>query len=137
MEQILTDVLKLVIMAAVAFAVYMIRNELVPLIRSKMTEEQLQTAQKFADMFVYMAQQVFGGYPPAERKAIVTEALKNALIAVNISLTDKLIDDMIEAAVKGLRIAESSGEITVNTEITTEKTGGAQYGNTGTTGGIY
>lgn len=137
MEQILTDVLKLVIMAAVAFAVYMIRNELVPLIRSKMTAEQLQTAQKFADMFVYMAQQVFGGYPPAERKAIVTEALKNALIAVNISLTDKLIDDMIEAAVKGLRIAESSGEITVNTEITTEKTGGAQYGNTGTTGGIY
>lgn len=137
MEQILTDVLKLVIMAAVAFAVYMIRNELVPLIRSKMTAEQLQTAQKFADMFVYMAQQVFGGYPPAERKAIVTEALKNALIAVNISLTDKLIDDMIEAAVKGLRIAESSGEITANTEITTEKTGGAQYGNTGTTGGIY
>ena len=115
MEQILTDVLKLVIMAAVAFAVYMIRNELVPLIRSKMTAEQLQTAQKFADMFVYMAQQVFGGYPPAERKAIVTEALKNALIAVNISLTDKLIDDMIEAAVKGLRIAESSGEITANT----------------------
>ena len=45
-----------------------------------MTAEQLQTAQKFADMFVYMAQQVFGGYPPAERKAIVTEALKNALI---------------------------------------------------------
>ena len=124
MEQILTDVLKLVIMAAVAFAVYMIRNELVPLIRSKMTAEQLQTAQKFADMFVYMAQQVFGGYPPPERKAIVTEALKNALIAVNISLTDKLIDDMIEAAVKGLRIAESSGEITANTEITTEKTGG-------------
>lgn len=124
MEQILTDVLKLVIMAAVAFAVYKIRNELVPLIRSKMTAEQLQTAQKFADMFVYMAQQVFGGYPPAERKAIVTEALKNALIAVNISLTDKLIDDMIEAAVKGLRIAESSGEITANTEITTEKTGG-------------
>lgn len=125
MEQILTDVLKLVIMAAVAFAVYMIRNEVIPLIRSRMTAEQLQTAQKFADMFVYMAQQVFGGYPPVERKAIVTEALKNALIATNISLTDKLIDDMIEAAVKGLRIAESSGEITVNTEITTEKTGGA------------
>lgn len=125
MEQILSDVLKLVIMAAVAFAVYMIRNEVIPLIRSRMTAEQIQTAQKFADMFVYMAQQVFGGRPPAERKAIVTEALKNALIATNISLTDNMIDDMIEAAVKGLRIAESSGEITVNTEITTEKTGGA------------
>lgn len=125
MEQILSDVLKLVIMAAVAFVVYMIKNEVIPFIRSRMTAEQLQTAQTFADMFVYMAQQVFGGRPPAERKAIVTEALKNALIATNISLTDNMIDDMIEAAVKGLRIAESSGEITVNTEITTEKTGGA------------
>ena len=69
MEQILTDVLKLVIMAAVAFAVYMIRNELVPLIRSKMTAEQLQTAQKFADMFVYMAQQVFGGLSARRAKS--------------------------------------------------------------------
>lgn len=120
MEQILTDVVKLVIMAAVAFTVYMIRNEVIPLIRSKMTAEQLQTAQKFTDMFVYMAQQVFGERTGAERKAIVTEALKSALIATNISLTDRMIDDMIEAAVKGLRIAESSGEITVNTEITAD-----------------
>lgn len=120
MEQILTDVVKLVIMAAVAFTVYMIRNEVIPLIRSKMTAEQLQTAQKFTDMFVYMAQQVFGERTGAERKAIVTEALKSALIATNISLTDRMIDGMIEAAVKGLRIAESSGEITVNTEITAD-----------------
>ncbi len=120
MEQILTDVVKLVIMAAVAFTVYMIRNEVIPLIRSKMTAEQLQTAQKFTDMFVYMVQQVFGERTGAERKAIVTEALKSALIATNISLTDRMIDDMIEAAVKGLRIAESSGEITVNTEITAD-----------------
>ena len=120
MEQILSDVLKLVIMAAVAFTVYMIRNEVIPLIRSKMTAEQLQTAQKFTDMFVHMAQQVFGERTGAERKAIVTEALKSALIATNISLTDRMIDDMIEAAVKGLRIAESSGEITVNTEITAD-----------------
>lgn len=120
MEQILTDVVKLVIMAAVAFTVYMIRNEVIPLIRSKMTAEQLQTAQKFTDMFVYMAQQVFGERTGAERKAIVTEALKSALIATNISLTDRMIDDMIEAAVKGIRIAESSGEITVNTEITAD-----------------
>lgn len=120
MEQILTDVVKLVIMAAVAFTVYMIRNEVIPVIRSKMTAEQFQTAQKFTDMFVYMAQQVFGGRTGAERKAIVTEALKSALIATNISLTDRMIDDMIEAAVKGLRIAESSGEITVNTEITAD-----------------
>lgn len=120
MEQILTDVVKLVIMAAVAFTVYMIRNEVIPLIRSKMTAEQLQTAQKFTDMFVYMVQQVFGERTGAERKAMVTEALKSALIATNISLTDRMIDDMIEAAVKGLRIAESSGEITVNTEITAD-----------------
>ncbi len=125
MDQMLYEVLKLLIMAAVVFVAYLLKREIVPLVRSKMTSEQLATAQKYAEMFVYMADQVFHDKSGAERKAIVTKALKEILTAKNISLSDQFIDDMIEATVKGLRIAESSGEITVNTEITAEKEGGA------------
>lgn len=125
MDQMLYEVLKLIIMAAVVFFAYLLKREIIPFVQSKMTAEQLATARELAEMFVYMAQQVFNDKTGAERKAIVTEALKAALIRTNISLTDQIIDDMIEAAVKGLRIAESSGEITVNTEITADKERGA------------
>lgn len=125
MDQMLYEVLKLLIMAAVVFFVYLLKREIIPFVQSKMTAEQLATARELAEMFVYMAQQVFGDKTGAERKAIVTEALKAALIKTNISLTDQIIDDMIEAAVKGLRIAESSGGITVNTGITADKERGA------------
>lgn len=120
MESMIFEGIKLLITAAVVFGVYLIRHDLIPFIRSKMTADQFETAKKYAEMFVYMAQQVFHDKTGEERKAIVTKALKEALIATNISLTDQFIDDLIEAAVKGLRIAESSGEITVNTEITTD-----------------
>ena len=120
MDPIILEGVKLLITAAVVFGVYLIRRDLIPFIQSKMTADQLETAKKYAETFVYMAQQVFSQKTGAERKEIVTKALKKALIAVNISLTDQFIDDLIEAAVKGLRIAEASGEITVNTEITTD-----------------
>lgn len=120
MESMIFEGIKLLITATVVFGVYLIRHDLIPFIRSKMTADQFETAKKYAEMFVYMAQQVFHDKTGEERKAIVTKALKEALIATNISLTDQFIDDLIEAAVKGLRIAESSGEITVNTEITTD-----------------
>lgn len=129
MDQIIVEILKLTVTAAVLFAVYLIRNDLIPFIQSKMTSDQFQTAQKYAEMFVYMAQQVFSDKSGAERKAIVTKALKEALTATNISLTDEFIDDMIEAAVKALRIAESTGEVTVNTEIVTDTASATEGGS--------
>ena len=71
-------------------------------------------------MFVYMAQQIFGDKSGAERKKIVKQALTDALQNSGIEMTDQFVDDMIEAAVKGLRIAESARTVTVNTEITSE-----------------
>ena len=120
MDQLVLEIIKLLIMAAVGFGVYMFRRDLVPFIKSKMTADQFTAAKQYAEMFVYMAQQVFHDKTGAERKAIVTKALKEVLTATNISLTDQFIDDMIEAAVKGMKIAEAAGEIVVNTEITAD-----------------
>lgn len=110
MNQVTIEILKCVVMAVAAGAAYMIRRDLIPLIQSKMTAQQLKTARDMADVFVYMAQQIYGNKSGAERKKIVKYALKNTLKESGIDLTDQFMDDMIEAAVKGLRIAESEDE---------------------------
>lgn len=109
MNEFTMELLKFVVMFAMAILVYVIRRNLVPFIQSKMTEDQLKTAQEMAKMFVYMAEQAFGDKSGQERKQIVKDALQEALKNAGINMTDQFIDDMIEAAVKGMKIAESGG----------------------------
>lgn len=120
MNEVVIEIVKCVVMAAAAGAAYMIRRDLIPFIQSKMNAQQLKTARDMADVFVYMADQVFGDKSGDERKKIVTDALKNALRQSGIDMTDQFIDDVIEAAVKGLRIAESGGVVEVETAITAD-----------------
>lgn len=110
MEQAVIEIMKLAVMCAAALIAFFVRRDLIPFIKSKTTAEQFRTAQEMASMFVYMAQQIFKDRPGEERKAIVKIGLKNALQGAGISLTDDFIDDMIEAAVKGMKIAESAGK---------------------------
>lgn len=116
MDQTMVEILKLVVTAAIALIVVIIRRDLIPFIQSKTTAEQFRTAQEMAEMFVYMAQQIFKDKTGKERKQIVKDALTPALENAGINLSDQFIDDMIEAAVKGLRIAESGQELTITTE---------------------
>ena len=109
MNEFTMELLKFVVMFVMAILVYVIRRNLVPFIQSKMTEDQLKTAQEMAKMFVYMADQAFGDKSGQERKQIVKDALQEALKNAGINMTDQFIDDMIEAAVKGMKIAESGG----------------------------
>lgn len=109
MNEFTMELLKFVVMFVMAILVYVIRRNLVPFIQSKMTEDQLKTAQEMAKMFVYMAEQAFGDKSGQERKKIVKDALQDALKNAGINMTDQFIDDMIEAAVKGMKIAESGG----------------------------
>lgn len=109
MNEFTMELLKFVVMFVMAILVYVIRRNLVPFIQSKMTEDQLKTAQEMAKMFVYMADQAFGDKSGQERKQIVKDALQEALKNAGINMTDQFIDDMIEAAVEGMKIAESGG----------------------------
>lgn len=120
MDQTMVEILKLVVMAGAAIVAVLVRKDLLPFIQSKATAEQYQTAREMAEMFVYMAQQVFGDKSGKERKQIVKDALTNALHEAGINLSDQFVDDMIEAAVKGLRIAETTGDVTITQEVTTE-----------------
>lgn len=110
MELILIEGVKLLITAAAVFCIYAIQKTVVPWINGKVQSDQFKTAKEYAETFVLMAQQVHQDKTGAERKAIVTKALKGILNKTNISLTDNLIDDLIEAAVKGMKIAEGAGK---------------------------
>lgn len=123
MNQFTMELLKFAVMFVMAVAVYAVRQYLIPFIRSKMTAEQIKTAQEMAKMFVYMAEQSFGQKSGAERKQIVKDALRDALKKTGIDMTDQFIDDMIEAAVKGMKIAESGG-VTGSDPAEFENTGG-------------
>lgn len=118
MDQTTIEILKLVVTAAIALIVVFIRKDLIPFIQSKTTAEQFRTAREMAEMFVYMVGQYFKDKTGKEKKQIAKDALSGALNDAGINMTDQFIDDMIEAAVKGLKIAESGQEITVTQEAT-------------------
>ena len=110
MDQTTIEIVKLFIMAAACLLAFAIRKDVVPFLQSKMTADQLKTARDMASMFVYMAQQVFSDKSGKDRKEIVRKALQNALFEAGIDLSDQFVDDMIEAAYKGMKIAESGNQ---------------------------
>lgn len=109
MDQTTVEIIKILVMAAVAIIALLVRRDIIPFIQSKITTEQFQAAREMASTFVYMAHQQYKGKTGAEKKEIVTAALKKALDEAGIIISDNLISDMIEAAVKGLKIAEEGG----------------------------
>ncbi len=102
MSDIIFEILKVVIMLAVV----LVTRYLVPWIREKIGNDKLEVAEKWAKYAVLKAQQVMQTENGQERKAYVTEFLKEILTAKNISLTDEQLDVLIEAAVKTMKIEE-------------------------------
>lgn len=102
MSEILIEVLKLIVMAAV----FAVTCYLIPWIRGKIGQDKLDEITKWTNAAVLMAQQVYSAETGAERKAIVVALLKDILTAKNISITDKQLDLLIEAAVKAMKMQE-------------------------------
>lgn len=120
MSEILFELLKVVIMVAVLI----ITRYVIPWVREHIGADKVALAEKWARYAVLKAQQVMWSDNGPERKAYVTEFLKELLIEKNIALSDEQLDILIEAAVKQMKIEESSG-ITINNsagEVPGEKT---------------
>jgi LL-H family phage holin len=111
MSEIIFEVIKIVVMVAAL----LVTRYLVPWIKEKIGADKLAVAEKWAKYAVLKAQQVMYEENGQERKAYVTEFLKEILLAKNISLSDEQVDVLIEAAVKQMKIEENAG--TVNTII--------------------
>lgn len=105
MNDIIFEILKVVVMVIVL----VITRYLVPWLKENIGADKLAVAEKWARYAVLKAQQVFWEKDGQDRKAYVTEFLKEILMAKNIALSDDQLDVLIEAAVKRMKIEENIG----------------------------
>lgn len=103
MNEILFEIIKVVVLVAVL----VVTRYLIPWLKDKIGAEKLVQIEKWVKYAVEMAQQVHWSQPGEDRKAIVTEFLRDILIAKNISISEKQLDVLIEAAVKEMKIQEN------------------------------
>lgn len=104
MNEILFEILRLVVF----LAVFVVTCYIVPWIRGKIGQDRMDAVTGWVNVAVLMAQQVYHAKTGAERKAIVVELLKDILMAKNISISDRQLDILIEAAVKAMKMKEGS-----------------------------
>ena len=103
MSDICFECLKILVMVAVL----VLTRYVLPWVKSKVDSEKLVA--QWAYKAVLMAQQTMKATGGKEKKAIVTQFLKEILQEKNIALSDKQIEILIEAAVKQMKIQENSG----------------------------
>ena len=104
MNEIVFEIIKVVVM----LVALVIARYLVPWLKEKIGADKLAEAEKWVKYAVLKAQQVLWEESGPDKKAYVTEFLKEILTAKNIALSDEQLDVLIEAAVKQMKIAENS-----------------------------
>ena len=112
MNDILFELLKLIVMIAVLLAM----RYAIPWLRARIGAEKIAEIEKWAKKAVLMAQQVYWNKSGEERKEIVTEFLREMLIAKNISISGEQLEILIEAAVKQMKIEEGRNTVSKQAE---------------------
>lgn len=118
MNDIIFEALKLLIMVCVA----VIARYVIPWLKSRIEQDKMAAIEKMVTQAVLYAQQVLTSKSGAEKKAIVTDLLKEMLTAKNISITDEQLNILIEAAVKQMKMEENAGIVIEAVDEQTTKT---------------
>ncbi len=96
MNEVLFEILK----AVTILAVILLTRYAVPCLKALVENTKYAGVVKWVEVAVKAAEQtVFGEAANQEKKAIVTELIKNILIKKNIAISDEQLDSLIEAAV--------------------------------------
>lgn len=96
MNEVLFEVLK----AVVVLVIILVSRYGIPLIKLKLEDTKYKWVVDTAKMAVKAAEQtILGDKTGPEKKAIVTGFIKEQLIKKNITMSDKQLDMLIEAAV--------------------------------------
>lgn len=104
-----------ILQTAAVIAAALIARYLIPFLKDKIGETNLEAAKSWAETFVRFAQQTMQRASGEEKKAYVTDALEKLFADKNITITREQLDALIEAAVKTMhmedpeRLAEKSG----------------------------
>lgn len=105
MSDICFEGLKILVMVAVL----VLTRYVLPWVKSKADSEKLNLVTQWAYKTVLMVQQTMKTTDGKEKKAIVTQFLKEILQEKNITLSDAQIEILIEAAVKQMKLQENAG----------------------------
>ncbi len=106
MTDIILEVVKLILM----LTVLILFRYIIPWAKEMLGDIRYSRIERELTKLVYAIQERYGeSKTGAERRAIVTEKIKEFLIMKNISLTDEQIRDFIDAVVKAMKIAEEAG----------------------------
>ena len=105
MSDICFEGLKILVMVAVL----VLTRYVLPWVKSKVNSEKLNLVAQWAYKAVLMVQQTMKTTDGKEKKAIVTQFLKEILQEKNITLSDAQIEILIEAAVKQIKLQENAG----------------------------
>lgn len=96
MDDLLFNIIKLLVIIGITLIV----RYGVPLIKQWMKSSEMEGLMKWVDIAVAAAEQTIKqSGAGAEKKAIVTQFLKEILTAKNISISDEQLHNLIEAAV--------------------------------------
>jgi LL-H family phage holin len=104
----MNDILFYIIQLIVAVIVLLATKYAIPYLKEKIGTEQLLVAEKWVKYAVLTAQQTLTSSTGAEKKAYVTDFLKELLTAKNISLTDEQLNILIESAVKAMKMEDNT-----------------------------
>lgn len=104
MDEIIFECVRLAAMA-IGFAVC---AYLLPYVRQKIGAERMSQLESFVKNAVYAAQQLLWQKTGAERRKYATDLISAWCIENNVSVSDTQIRTLIEAAVRGMRIAEGT-----------------------------
>lgn len=108
-KNIMSDMIFELVKVAVMLVALVAARYIIPWIKDKVGADQLAFVADLAKKAVLYAQQTMWSETGAERKAVVTQILKELLMAKNISISDEQLDILIEAAVKEMKISEAAG----------------------------
>ena len=93
------EIIKAVLMAIIAgVTIY-----LIPLVKRKIGNENLELMDRWATNAVLWAQQVMSSDSGAEKKQVVMNILKNVRDEQGIKITDEQIEILVEAAVNAIK----------------------------------
>lgn len=105
MNQITLEILRIV----VALASVVITYYLIPLIKSKMSNEKLAEVEKWASFIVLALQQTYGTEEEVNeiKKKKAMELINDLIKDADLSITPEQINIIIESAVKNMKLLEA------------------------------
>lgn len=104
MNDLIFEILKILIMVLAL----VLTRYIIPFLKEHTDAQQMEMIARWARYAVLSTQQIMGSAPGTERKAVVTEFLKEILRAKKISISDEQLEALIEAAVKQMKLESGS-----------------------------